>query len=127
MVKTSLASDIAVLSPPRVNELIPITVPPFCASSLLSFSKSPSSPTQGLQVVNQKFITVTLLDEKMSSLLTSFPSRSLPLKLGNLVSLLLLLTIPALSASTLSPSLGLLPQPGYFCSKIVSLPSISLI
>ena len=83
MVKTSLASDIAVLSPPRVNELIPITVPPFCASSLLSFSKSPSSPTQGLQVVNQKLITVTLLDEKMSSLLTSFPSRSLPLKLGN--------------------------------------------
>jgi len=27
------------LSPSRVNELIPITVPPFSASSLLSFSK----------------------------------------------------------------------------------------
>ena len=39
-------------------------------------------PRTGLQVVNQKFTTVTALPENSSSLVTSFPSRSLPTKAG---------------------------------------------
>ena len=35
--------------------------------------------------------------------------------------------MPASSALTLSPAPGAVPQPGYFCSRMVSLPSISLI
>ena len=35
--------------------------------------------------------------------------------------------MPASSALTLSPVPGVVPQPGYFCSRMVSLPSISLI
>ena len=44
------------------------TAPPFAASCLFSASRSASSPTQGLQVVNQKFTTVTV-----------FPAKSVPL------------------------------------------------
>ena len=40
-----------------------MSAPFFSASSLFSASSSPSSPTQGLQVVNQKFTTVTALPE----------------------------------------------------------------
>ena len=59
-----------------------MSAPPFFASSLFSASSSESSPTQGLQVVNQKFTTVTALAENSSSLFTGFPSKSLPSKAG---------------------------------------------
>ena len=68
----------AVLSPSSVKELMPTTAPPFAARSLLSASRSASSPTHGLQVVNQKFTTVTLLPAKSLLLSTSLPLRSLP-------------------------------------------------
>ena len=92
--------------------MTPTTSPPFSASSLLSASRSPSSSTHGLQVLNQKFTTVTLFLEKSSSLLTSLPSKSLPVKLGNAVCSLESVVMPALAASTLSPSPGVLPHPG---------------
>ena len=76
--RISFASAIAVLSPSSVKEFTPTTAPPFEASSLLRASNSPSSPTQGLQVVNQKLTTVTLFDEKRSLLFTSLPSKSFP-------------------------------------------------
>ena len=50
-------------SPSNVKVLTPMSAPPFSASSLFSASSSASSPTQGLQVVNQKFTTVTALPE----------------------------------------------------------------
>ena len=80
---TSFASEIAASSPSSVKVLTPMSAPPFSASSLFSASRSESSPTQGLQVVNQKFTTVTALAENSSSLFTGFPSRSLPSKAGN--------------------------------------------
>ena len=113
--------------------------PPFSASSLLSASSSPSSPTHGPQVVNQKLTTVTALPEKSSSLVTSFPSRSLPTKEGNFCMLLLSLL---LSGSMLvSPEMFMLPSAGtlmapsrdscaasgYFFSIMVSLLSMSRI
>ncbi len=58
MASTSFASEIAVSSPSSVKVLTPMREPPFFASSLFSASSSESSPTQGLQVVNQKFTTV---------------------------------------------------------------------
>ena len=125
--RISFASEIAALSPSSVKVLMPTTVPPFFASSVFRASKSFSSSTHGLQVVNQKFTTVTSFLEKRSLLFTSLPSKSLPVKLGNFVSSLFSFVMPALSASTLSPSPDLLPQSGYFCSRMVSFPSISLI
>ena len=83
MASTSFASEIAASSPSSVKVLTPMSAPPFSASSLFSASSSASSPTQGLQVVNQKFTTVTALPENSSSLFTVLPSRSLPSKAGN--------------------------------------------
>ena len=126
--RMSFASEIAVASPSSVKEFTPTTWPPLPASSLLSASKSPSSPTHGLQVVNQKLTTVTLFPEKSLSLVTSLPSRSFPWKLGNLPALVAasaLFGMPALDASTLSPELGELPHPGKSFSRAASLSSIS--
>ena len=130
LLSTSLASAISPLLPSSVKELTPTTWPPFLASSLFRSSRSPNSPTHGLQVVNQKFMTVTLFLENSSSLFTSLPSRSLPVKLGNFVASLEALApavMPAVEASTLSPALGVLPQPGNSFSRLSSLSSISLI
>ena len=121
------ASEIAALSPSRVKELTPTTAPPLSASFWLRASNSPSSPTHGLQVVNQKLTTVTVLFENSSSLLTSLPSRSFPLKLGNFSVPSAFDVMPALWASTLSPWLGVLPHPGNSCSRAASLSSICLI
>ena len=71
-------------------------------------------------------MTVTLFLENSSSLFTSLPSKSLPLKLGNFVSPLSPLVMPAVEASTLSPSPGVLPHPGNSFSSAMSLSSISL-
>ena len=123
----SFASFIAVLSPSRVNELIPTTAPPFSASCLFSASRSASSPTQGLQVVNQKFTTVTVFPANSVLLFTSFPSRSLPSKAGNFIRSPFSVGWPFSAGTLISPSDGFFPQPGNFCSRTVSFPSISRI
>ena len=109
--------------------------PPFSASSLLSASSSPNSPTHGPQVVNQKLTTVTALPEKSSSLVTSFPSRSLPTKEGNFCILPLSGSMLVSPEMFMPPSAGTLMAPsrdscaasGYFFSIMVSLLSMSRI
>ena len=91
---------------------MPISAPPLPESSLFSASRSPNSPTQGPQVVNQKFTTVTALPENRSLLFTVFPSRSLPSKAGNFGRLLSSVLLPVLPLSVLLPVLplsGVLP------------------
>ena len=106
-----------------------MSAPPLFASSLFSASSSPSSPTQGLQVVNQKFTTVTALAENSSSLFTMLPSRSFPSKAGNFCILPssggLLVPLPA--GMLISPSMDFCMISGYFSSNSVSLFSILLI
>ena len=129
MASTSFASAMAVSSPSSVNVFTPISAPPFSASSLLSASTSPSSPTQGLHVVNQKLTTVTALPENSSSLFTTLPSRSLPSNAGNFCML------PSSGVMDIAPSAGMFMSlssdicaaSGYFSSSMVSLFSISLI
>ena len=77
-------------SPSKVEVLTPMSVPPFFASSLFSASSSASSPTQGLQVVNQKFTTVTALPENSLSLFTCVPVQVLARKGRELLHLALL-------------------------------------
>ena len=134
MVSTSLASAMAPASPPSVKALMPTTAPPLPAASLCSASRSPSSPTQGLQVVNQKFTTVKALPLNSLSLLTSLPSRSLPVKAGNLVVLLSAVVPPETmpsegtsSEGTLIPSEGASSRPGNFSSSAAIWSSRSLI
>ena len=129
MASTSFASEIAVSSPSSVKVLTPMREPPFSASSLFSASSSESSPTQGLQVVNQKFTTVTALAENSSSLFTVLPSRSLPSKAGNFCMLPssggVVMSLPA--GTLIAPSVDCCAASGYFSSIMVSLFSISLI
>ena len=129
MASTSFASEIAVSSPSSVNVLTPMSAPPFSASSLFSASSSASSPTQGLQVVNQKFTTVTALPENSSSLFTGFPSKSLPSNAGNFCMLPssggLVISLPA--GTLISPSTDSCMISGYLFSSSVSLFSILLI
>ena len=129
LASTSFASEISASFPSSVKEFTPMSAPFFSASSLFSASSSPSSPTQGLQVVNQKFTTVTAFLENSSSLLTGFPSRSLPSKAGNFCTLLSS-EEPAWALSPgilVSLSMDCSTISGYFCSSSVSLFSISLI
>ena len=100
-----------------------MSVPPFFASSLFSASSSASSPTQGLQVVNQKFTTVTALPENSLSLFTCFPSKYLPAKDGNCCVLLCSAGILVL----LSPSEEVSDRLGNFSSSMVTLLSMSRI
>ena len=129
MASTSFASEIAASSPSSVKVLTPMREPPFSASSLFSASSSASSPTQGLQVVNQKFTTVTALPENSSSLFTVLPSRSFPSKAGNFCILPssggVLVSLPA--GMLISPSMDFCMISGYFSSNSVSLFSILLI
>ena len=129
MASTSFASEIAASSPSSVKVLTPMSAPPFSASSLFSASSSASSPTQGLQVVNQKFTTVTALLENSSSLFTVLPSRSFPSKAGNFCILPssggVLVSLPA--GILISPSMDCCMISGYFSSNSVSLFSILLI
>ena len=129
MASTSFASEIAASSPSSVKVLTPMREPPFSASSLFSASSSASSPTQGLQVVNQKFTTVTALAENSSSLFTVLPSRSFPSKAGNFCILPssggVLVSLPA--GMLISPSMDFCMISGYFSSNSVSLFSILLI
>ena len=126
-VRMSFASDIAVSSPSRVNELIPTTAPPFSASCLFSSSRSASSLTQGLHVVNQKFTTVTVFPSNSVLLSTSLPSRSLPSNAGNFIRSSFSIGLPFSAGTLILPSDGFPPQPGNFCSRIANLPSISRI
>ena len=106
-----------------------MSAPFFSASSLFNASSSPSSPTQGLQVVNQKFhhgycITgkqlVTL--DRVSVQILAFKGRKL------LYTAILrgacLGTVPRDTRFTVH---GLLHDLRIFCSSSVSLFSISLI
>ena len=131
MASTSFASAIADSSPSSVKVLTPMRAPPFSASSLFSASNSPSSPTQGLQVVNQKFTTVTALPENRVLLSTSFPSRSLPVKAGNFCAVLPSSggVVVSLPAGTLVPpsSAGAPDKLGNFSSNAASRSSIFLI
>ena len=80
---------------------MPMRAPPFSASSLFMASNSLSSPTQGLQVVNQKLTTVTALAAKSSLLFTALPSKSMPSKAGNFSAVSSMVTVtPAASADT---------------------------
>ena len=130
MASTSFASEIADLSPSSVKVLTPMRAPPFSASSLFSASSSASSPTQGLQVVNQKFTTVTAFLANSSLLFTVLPSRSLPSKAGNFCILPssggVVISLPA-GTLVLSSLSGVSDSQGYFVSSSARWFSISLI
>ncbi len=83
LASTSFASEIAAFVAVQREGVDADEGAALLRSSLFSASSSESSPTQGLQVVNQKFTTVTALAENSSSLFTVLPSRSLPSKAGN--------------------------------------------
>ena len=61
--RTAAASLIAVSFPSKVSVLMPITSPPMDLMASFNSLSFDNSATQGLQPVNQKFMTVTAFPE----------------------------------------------------------------
>ena len=114
--RTAAASLMASSFPSKVSVLIPTTSPPMDLMVSFNSLSFDNSATQGLQPVNQKFITVTaFLEKRFSS--TSFPSKSFPETL--------LKAMVSSSLESEAPDVSNLLSTSVICSSIPRIVSIS--